>query len=236
MSAPRAPSSPSSAAAAPSLPTAPHLQDVPASPATMFGRAATTERTPSSRNPAQTILIFSAIVAPLAIVPYALVRRRLAGLQTQLAHAHAANEELAKELGRVRWSVESGLEDVRRQVHTTLEREGHNLAKALVHAERAALRRDEVRRAWEGEMRKGVDALLSERVAERTRRADELKGIGQSLADAAAFMEEVEVRQGWTPRPHDGRGIERTRRVARGLQDTAASMEDIPQKETPADT
>ncbi|KAH9853452.1 hypothetical protein C2E23DRAFT_821502 [Lenzites betulinus] len=79
-------------------------------------------------------------------------------------------------------------------------------------------------------MGRRVDALRGERVAERMRRAEELRGIGQSLADGAAFMQEVEVRQGWTPRPNDGRGIERTRRAAKELQDAAASMQDVLQK------
>lgn len=58
----------------------------------------------------------------------------------------------------------------------------------------------------------------------RTRLAEELKGIGHSLADAAAFVQEVELRQGWTPRPDDGRGIERTRRLAVRLLENADSM------------
>ncbi len=58
----------------------------------------------------------------------------------------------------------------------------------------------------------------------RTRLAEELKGIGHSLADTAAFVQEVEMRQGWVPRPDDGRGIERTRRLAVRLLEDADSM------------
>ncbi len=38
---------------------------------------------------------------------------------------------------------------------------------------------------------------------------DTSAALGGSLADIAAFMQEVEIRQGSTPRPDDGRGIDR---------------------------
>ncbi|KAH9899850.1 hypothetical protein C8Q73DRAFT_681267 [Cubamyces lactineus] len=52
----------------------------------------------------------------------------------------------------------------------------------------------------------------------RAQLAAELKELGKSLADTAAFIEEVEMRQGWTPRPQDGRGIERMRSLGKRLQ------------------
>ena len=47
--------------------------------------------------------------------------------------------------------------------------------------------------------------------------------LGRSLADMAAFAQEVEVRQGWVPRPNDGRGIERMRRLAKHLDESATT-------------
>ncbi len=52
---------------------------------------------------------------------------------------------------------------------------------------------------------------------------DTSAALGGSLADIAAFMQEVEIRQGWTPRPDDGRGIERARQLAKRLLDETAT-------------
>ena len=52
----------------------------------------------------------------------------------------------------------------------------------------------------------------------------ETKALARSLADMAAFMQEVEMRQGWAPRPVDGRGIERMRQLARRLETLATSV------------
>lgn len=47
-----------------------------------------------------------------------------------------------------------------------------------------------------------------------------LRELGPSLADIAAFMQEVEIQQGYSsPRKQDGRGIERLRRVALQLEE-----------------
>ncbi|RDX55642.1 hypothetical protein OH76DRAFT_1397030 [Lentinus brumalis] len=58
---------------------------------------------------------------------------------------------------------------------------------------------------------------------EKQRRDDTSAALGGSLADIAAFMQEVEIRQGWTPRPDDGRGIERARQLAKRLLDETAT-------------
>lgn len=39
-----------------------------------------------------------------------------------------------------------------------------------------------------------------------------------SLADIAAFMQEVEIKHGFVPKKDDGRGIERIRQMALRLQ------------------
>lgn len=48
--------------------------------------------------------------------------------------------------------------------------------------------------------------------------AELLKDLGMSLADIAAFMQEVEIRHGFVPKKDDGRGIERIRQMALRLQ------------------
>lgn len=42
--------------------------------------------------------------------------------------------------------------------------------------------------------------------------------MSSSLADIAAFMQEVEVQQGFVSRKNDGRGIEKIRQLAYRLQ------------------
>ncbi|KAI0638206.1 hypothetical protein C8Q77DRAFT_417484 [Trametes polyzona] len=174
----------------------------------------------------RTILVFAAVVAPLALVPYALVRRRLADVRTEIAALRAIHGKLGREVRSLRENVDGGLAAIRTHVDAVAEREGQRVMGALGQAERARGERDEARRAWEDDMRGRMDALLKENLGRRTRLAGDVKDLGQSLADTAAFMQEVELRQGWTPRPDDGRGMDRTRRLARRLQETAAAMEE----------
>lgn len=54
--------------------------------------------------------------------------------------------------------------------------------------------------------------------------ASALKDVGRSLADIAAFMHEVEVRQGYVPSPDDKRGIERARQLAKKLQELSNTL------------
>ncbi|OJT03745.1 hypothetical protein TRAPUB_5567 [Trametes pubescens] len=206
------------------LSTEPPREDRPQT--TMFSLTSkSSSNNTKARDPVRTILVFAAVVAPLAILPYFLVRRHLTGLRTELKALRTANTKLAKELQRVKWDIDNGFGGVQRHVDATVEREGTKLGKMLQQAEWRAQERDGMGRAWEDEMRKSVGVLLSENLARRTRLAEELKGIGHSLADTAAFVQEVEMRQGWVPRPDDGRGIERTRRLAVRLLEDADSME-----------
>lgn len=46
-----------------------------------------------------------------------------------------------------------------------------------------------------------------------------MRDLGTSLADIAAFMQEIEIQQGWVTQKHDGRGIERLRRLAMQLEE-----------------
>lgn len=58
--------------------------------------------------------------------------------------------------------------------------------------------------------------------------ASALKDVGRSLADIAAFMHEVEVRQGYLPSPDDKRGIERARHLAQMLQELPSTLPNAP--------
>ncbi|KAI9063223.1 hypothetical protein FKP32DRAFT_1758315 [Trametes sanguinea] len=199
----------------------------------------------STKSPLRTILIFSAILAPLALAPYLLTRRQLLSLHTRLADLHALNARLARSLQaahadlarrpdaatlregltELRAGLEAEVREVRQRVSAEVGREGKKLSALLAAARKVAEEREGARRAWEEELRRDIGVLLSENLVRRTRFAAELKELSRALADTAAFVEEVEMRQGWPPRPGDGRGIERTRRLAQRLQAFAATME-----------
>lgn len=123
--------------------------------------------TKTARDPVRTILVFAAVVSPLAILPYVLVRRHLAGLRTELTALRTANTKNTKELQRIKWDVDNGLEAARRHVDATFEREGTKIGKMLQQAERGAQERHDMRRAWEDEMRKSMGVLLSENMTRR---------------------------------------------------------------------
>lgn len=60
-----------------------------------------------------------------------------------------------------------------------------------------------------------------------------MRKLGASMGDVAAFMHEVEI-QGLNVRPHDGRGIERLRRVAAEVAEGPATSNldaDVPRSE-----
>ncbi|KAI0375658.1 hypothetical protein BV20DRAFT_959668 [Pilatotrama ljubarskyi] len=189
----------------------------------------TNARTDSSKNapsPVRTFLVFSVVVVSMACLPYMLVRNRLADTQKQLASLRHMNIRLRREQRQLQSTLQGGLRHARRHTTTVLSREGKKTGALLKAVAKSAEERDERRNAWENEMKNNMDVLLNQNLAQRARLAAELKELGQSLADTAAFIEEVEVRQGWTPRPGDGRGIERTRRLAKRLQQYPGSMEE----------
>ena len=52
---------------------------------------------------------------------------------------------------------------------------------------------------------------------------NEMKDLARALADVAAFIHEVEIREGLVPRPGDGRGVERMRELGQKLEAIASS-------------
>ncbi|KAI0660962.1 hypothetical protein C8Q70DRAFT_755939 [Cubamyces menziesii] len=203
----------------------------------------------NSRSTARSILVFSAVVAPLALVPYLFVRRRLVSMDKQLAsvqallakefkasraqadahhqkavgRADAALDQTRKQLAELRGGIKSEFVQARKHVADEVGREASKLNYALVAAIRVADRREGRRRTWEADVGRKVDALANEELARRTQLAADLRELGRSLADTAAFIEEVEMRQGWVPQPRDGRGIERMRRLAKRLHEFASA-------------
>ena len=61
----------------------------------------------------------------------------------------------------------------------------------------------------------------------RSTYAGGLAQTARSLADIARFMQEVEMREGWSPLPDDGRGIERIRIAAKHLEEVGQHMSTV---------
>ncbi|KAI0335487.1 hypothetical protein GY45DRAFT_803102 [Cubamyces sp. BRFM 1775] len=248
MSAPHAPSNPISRAM-PWTGSSDH-HDQQHTQATMstpsFMSAFDTRKDESARRAISTILVFSAVVAA---VPYLLVRgrmskmdKKLASMHTTLAkefkatrahtdqrhqaavdHTDAALGQIRKQLVDLSSATKGEVVQTRQQVASEVLRESSKLNEVLVTASRVGDSREGRRRAWEADMGRKMDILVNEEWVRSAQFAAEMRELGKSLADTAAFIEEVEMRQGWLPRPQDGRGIERMRGLATRLQKFATA-------------
>ncbi|RPD67144.1 hypothetical protein L226DRAFT_529532 [Lentinus tigrinus ALCF2SS1-7] len=217
---------------------------------------------PPPRHPVKTIIVFSVALAPLAIIPYVLVRRHALGLRTEIAdlrkasmaavkevrmstqetsqqHAAAskrvvellkenrallagfkseveANRAAMKECETRLEKVENGLSELMATVKE-IDREARirasDFKNTLSVANTVAKERETQAQSW----RRHVSATMEVLLKEKQRREGVATALGMSLADIASFMQEVEMRQGWVPRPDDGRGIERMRGLAKRL-------------------
>ncbi|KAI0719535.1 hypothetical protein C8T65DRAFT_635676 [Cerioporus squamosus] len=241
-----------------------HREDLTMAPrnATTFNPDTSDGRTP--RHPVRTILVFSLALAPLAILPYVLVRRHVLGLRKEIGDLRkvngaavkemrmavqqmsqqraAASKKVLEELKETRTvlvGVESEVEANRKAIEENgarlermenrlselmtavkaMDREGamrgNDLKNMLSMANIVAKVREAKAQGW----RDGMTATMEMLREEKQRRDEISSALGTSLADMAAFMQEVEIRQGWPPRPDDGRGIERTRLLAKRLSD-----------------
>ncbi|KAH8105821.1 hypothetical protein BXZ70DRAFT_395368 [Cristinia sonorae] len=170
-------------------------------------------RPPPSR--LTSVLILTAILTPLALVPYIAVRRHLLRLQTQLSKMDETRmtlrrdlkaalamrkEEQEKVMGMIE-SVRKEVEVVRKEVEDTREDVGH------VDRDVESLEGDV------DEIRIDMRELVEENQRVKLQLST-LKELGQGLADVAAFMEEVEIHHGLAVKPNDGRGIDRIRKLA----------------------
>jgi len=151
------------------------------------------------------LVIFSALVLPSALIPLLVLRRSVKGLHRKVDELRAATRDLHHEFK----SVASEL-SVRREQHEQLRAMVAETREGLAQV-RSEAQRVRVERTSEDErLRNQVQDLVSSNQAQISR----LQELGTSLADVAAFMQEIELQQGFfTPRL-DGRGIERLRFLA----------------------
>ncbi|GJE83994.1 hypothetical protein PsYK624_000680 [Phanerochaete sordida] len=152
--------------------------------------------------------IFTGILAPVALFPYLAVRRHLISLHRKVSEVSQTNAALQRDLKAA--LLESS---IRREEHDRLAAALSEVRRDFdgFRAEQAAR---ELQRARDEERTR---AQLEELAAqnERTRtNLTTLRDLSPTLADIAAFMQEVELQQGFVTRKNDGRGIERIRQFA----------------------
>ncbi|TFK91814.1 hypothetical protein K466DRAFT_287002 [Polyporus arcularius HHB13444] len=243
------------------------LTTAPGNPTTSDRDTGTSDGRTLLRHPGKTILVFSLVLAPLAIVPYVLVRRQVLGLRKEIADLRKVNGVAIKEMNMctqemsqqraaaiekavemqkknrtILSAVKSEVEASRKAVEESgvrlenIENDLSELSEAVEDMNReAAIRASDhknmlsvantVAKEREARAQAWRNWMITTMREEKQRRDDTSAALGGSLADIAAFMQEVEIRQGWTPRPDvdDGRGIERARQLAKRLLDETAT-------------
>ncbi|KAF8974635.1 hypothetical protein BDZ97DRAFT_39766 [Flammula alnicola] len=156
----------------------------------------------------------SAFLVPIALLPYLAARRHITSLRRKV-------ELLKKDVRRLRNDLDLAISDQRstsselRLLQTTVL----NASKGSNELRDRFNRREADRIASNESMRADLKKLLDDRQQSRTQAAT-LRALGMSLADVAAFMQEVELEFGMgTSQPRkDQRGIERLRLLALRMQ------------------
>ncbi|TBU49555.1 hypothetical protein BD309DRAFT_947120 [Dichomitus squalens] len=225
------------------------------------------------RSSFRTILIFSAVLVPVAAVPYVLVRRHYVTLLKEVAALQTASASLAREVRKAVADLSKERSDLSRGVLRTLD--GHtrrfdtsaealaeqaaallavrvsleeanthlgdlhgkvndfgrnvavetkNVRGQLFKTQRAVELQEAEAQRWRNETSNNIARLLAENERRRTIYSEAVKETGRSLADVARFMQEVEMREGWTPLPDDGRGIDRIRNAAKHLDEVGQPL------------
>ncbi|KAI0084172.1 hypothetical protein BDY19DRAFT_973466 [Irpex rosettiformis] len=168
-------------------------------------------------SPLTHIAIFTAILAPIALLPYLAVRRHLISLHLKVTEVGVANAALQRDLKTALLEA-----SIRREEHdrlrTTIGELRRDLEKVRVDGGRYEL----MRARSEEKMKRDIQDLMEEK--QKTRDGlEHLRDLSSSLADIAAFMHEVEVQQGFVSRKNDGRGIDKIRQLAYRLQRMAVN-------------
>ncbi|EPS92902.1 hypothetical protein FOMPIDRAFT_1154353, partial [Fomitopsis schrenkii] len=165
-------------------------------------------------------LVGSAILGVVALLPYGLLRARISRIERSMDHIAAVSAATERDLQKL-----LELNAVRRGEHKQLSGLVAETKNSMEEMRRAGERRENEQRATNEreQVGSGAPIVRIRDIATYTSNcrthASALKDVGRSLADIAAFMHEVEVRQGYVPSPDDKRGIERARQLAKKLQE-----------------
>ncbi|TDL29452.1 hypothetical protein BD410DRAFT_22819 [Rickenella mellea] len=135
------------------------------------------------------LVVFTAILVPITFLPYLLIRRQLTRLTNTVTELRALTMNIRH--------------DQKANVSETVRSLGSQVTQSLARVKSQT-----------------EDAVARISALEKQKRdtCHSLQDVGTSLADIAAFIHEVEVRQGY-PMEKGGRGVERIRNVALRLKE-----------------
>jgi len=151
------------------------------------------------------LIIFSALVIPSALIPLLVLRRSVNSLHRKVDELKGATRDLHHEFKSVMLDL-----SVRREQHERLQAMIVKTRNNLTHLRGETYQRRKARAREDERMQGQVQELVASNQCQISR----LRELGTSLADVAAFMQEMELQQGFfTPR-FDGGGIERLRFLA----------------------
>ncbi|KAH9062220.1 hypothetical protein EDB87DRAFT_1559536 [Lactarius vividus] len=169
-------------------------------PPSIPGTIRTSGPTPGTR-----LLIFTALLLPSALVPLFVLRRSVNQLHGKIDELKGATNSLHQEFKTVMLEL-----SIRREQHEQLRAMITETREGLANLRGETQRTQAMRANWDQQTREQIQGLVTSNRIQTSR----LRELGTSLADVAAFMQEIELQQGFFSPRVDGRGIERLRFLA----------------------
>ncbi|KAH9048967.1 hypothetical protein EDB84DRAFT_1454687 [Lactarius hengduanensis] len=165
------------------------------------------EASPSTPGPTPgtRLVIFAALLLPSALVPLFVLRRSVNQLHRKIDELKGATNSLHQEFKTVMLEL-----SIRREQHEQLRAMIAETRERLANWRRETQRKQATRANWDQQTREQIQGLVTSNRIQTSR----LRELGTSLADVAAFMQEIELQQGFFSPKVDGRGIERLRFLA----------------------
>jgi len=148
------------------------------------------------------LIIFSALVLPSALIPLLVLRRRVNNLHREVDELRVATRDLHL-VFKYGMSELSSLREQHGQLLSET-RSGLKRVRGEMYRRRIARVRYEER----------IQGQVQEVQASNQAQISRLRELGTSLADVAAFMQEMELQQGFSTPRFDGNRIERLRFLA----------------------
>jgi len=155
------------------------------------------------------LVIFSALILPSAVIPLLILRRSVSGLHRKVDELKGATSSLHREFRSAMLEL-----SVRREQHEQLRAMIAETREDLAHLRGETQRAQTARASGHEQTRNQIQELATSNRTQISR----LRELGTSLADVAAFMQEIELQQGFFTPKVDGRGIERLRFLAMQLE------------------
>ncbi|KAI0068891.1 hypothetical protein BV25DRAFT_1817814 [Artomyces pyxidatus] len=166
----------------------------------------------STISPETRLAVFSAIIFPAAIIPLLVVRRSLSSMHLKIDQIGATTSTLRREC-KLSLSELAVQKEERAQLRHSLSETQRSLNSLRESLQRLQASHDVTQHRTNTQ---AEELMKSRSVAQA--QLSHWRNLGSSLADIAAFMQEIELKQGFITQKHDGRGIERLRRLALQLE------------------